>query len=550
MKKAGFLNCASAHGPLFRRLHLAAGGRVCGAFFALLLAALAPGLDAADSKEADAACRDGLALLRMAQTDHAALIPATKLLTKAAALYEALGNEQKGTEVNSYLYWAKKKFTIADAQTIKGDADIAKWLALVAKAPAGDPKIMLARAEEFAGKHPEDQLLVAIRYFEVADRFPETDEGRKAMKQSLAAMQKIGQEKMAEYKPTGTEGKAFIQSEPPGAAILLIENDAKKDTGKKTPALVDLPKGRQAVQLALKTFRIATLSLEISDTLAKPNKVGLEPLTVPVDVIFDPGWTIFVDGKPALGAGGNPLTPCTIVLPLGEHKLGLAKEGFLDIWQDTEIVEGGVKSPHGPPGNTIEIISKPVRGKGHLARTVNLLPLADPSRDVVHGSWTLDHGALVSCSNEVALLGIPYRPPAEYDFKVSFTRATGNEAVVLTLSKGIRMFCVMMAGWNNTAGGIEMINEKGVMDNPTKTPLSLHNGQRHTVVVQVRNDIIKALLDGGQFAQWKTDFTDMGIWGFWRVQDYAGLGVGSWNSSTLFHSIEIIEVTGEGKKTK
>jgi hypothetical protein len=96
--------------------------RVLPAVICLTLVSL---LHAGEANDAEAAYKQGIAKLRDAQADHAALVPATKLLAQAAALYEAAGDEAKVVEVNSCLYWARKKFTLADTEVMKGSADVA-----------------------------------------------------------------------------------------------------------------------------------------------------------------------------------------------------------------------------------------------------------------------------------------------------------------------------------------------------------------------------------------------------------------------------------------
>src|SRR6185436_16465495 len=122
------------------------------------------------AEDAEGVYQDGLAKLRLAQTDHSELVPATKLLAKAAALFEAAGDENKSAEVNSCLYWAKKKMTLADTQIIKGNAEVAKRLvASSTEIPVNEAEAMLKRADVFAQGHADDPLLVAIRYYEVGD---------------------------------------------------------------------------------------------------------------------------------------------------------------------------------------------------------------------------------------------------------------------------------------------------------------------------------------------------------------------------------------------
>jgi len=336
------------------------------------------------AEDADAVYQQGLTKLRQSQSDQTALVPTTKLLAQAAALYEKMGEETKSAEVNSCLYWAKKKMTLADTNAFKGNLEVTKRLEATAKAvPVSEAQKMLERADAFAQGHADDPLLIAIHYFEIADRFKDNDTGRKAMDLSLKFMQQIGEKaKLAAYKPAATDGKAFITSEPPGAAIILVNADGKQDLGKKTPSLIQIPMDRQTLELQLTGMKVATLRVNVDGkTIAKPTAVKLEPITVTVDIIFEEGWQVFIDGKPVDAHGASKAkTPCTADLPLGRHELGLAKEGFADIKQMVEVVEGGVKKD-GILDKSLEPKGKPIKGTGRL--------VAD-SRPL-DGTWLLEY---------------------------------------------------------------------------------------------------------------------------------------------------------------
>lgn len=146
------------------------------------------------SDDADALYKEGLEKLRASQSDHAMLVPATKLLAKAAERFEADGEEALAAEANSALYWARKRFTISDTTTLKGDAVVAKRLEVIAKPVAViESQQWLLRADLYAKNHADDPLLIAIQYFAVADRFKDSDAGREAMDKSLKAMQAIAE---------------------------------------------------------------------------------------------------------------------------------------------------------------------------------------------------------------------------------------------------------------------------------------------------------------------------------------------------------------------
>jgi len=512
------------------------------------------------AEEPDQIYKEGLAKLREAQFDHAALVPATRLLAQAASQYEANGDEAKAAVVNSALYWAKKKFTLADAEALKDDKHVVQALETAAKPvdPSNAQK-WFERAAEFAKGHAGDPLLAAIRYFEVGDRFKDTDAGRQAIALCLKAMQQVGEKaKLAEYKPAPTDGKVFVKSEPPGAAICLVTAGREAmDTKKQTPAVVELPLGRQTVGLWLKGYKPAYLPVDVDGKeIAKPEAVKLEVATVAIDVLFEEGWQVFVDGQRARSAGGkSSLTPCTVELPLGGHEIGLAKEGFRDIRQKVEVTQDGVKEGGGPARSSLEVKAKPEKGAGTLAkdaaRALNLLPLLDTQKDTLRGNWKVAPGGLVSDGTPLAFIEIPYRPPEEYDFRVSFTKVQGGDGVALTLTKSGRMFRWAMGGFGNTLMYFELVRGQTGDVNPTRVRAGIPTGQLYTACVQVRNDGLKAFVNGNCVSQWKTDYTDMSHGNdAWGLRDPTILGLLTNATVFVFHSIEVIEVSGTGKKTR
>ena len=161
---------------------------------ALLLSAgaLVMGADASPDQLRD----QGFEALKAAQADESKIVDAARLLAQAAEAYEKAGNENAATELNSYLYWCKKKMTLQQMDTFiaKGNG-VAK--AAVAKMEAVEKKVVkpeeaalwLAKADGFA-EASKDPFLSAVRYFEVASRFKGTPEGDQALEKSLNTLQK------------------------------------------------------------------------------------------------------------------------------------------------------------------------------------------------------------------------------------------------------------------------------------------------------------------------------------------------------------------------
>lgn len=176
--------------------------------FQLLILGIALGITV-HAQDATELHQKGIAALKESQINPREIVQAARLFSKAAELYEAEGKTDLAVEMNSYLYWCKKKMNIEDINKFAGAADGGgKKLVSVDAQPVPDQeaKVYFERAQKFAEANPTEPLLVAIRYFEVADRFKKTDLGLKAMDESLKAMQKIQQAPVA---------KAAVKAPPP-----------------------------------------------------------------------------------------------------------------------------------------------------------------------------------------------------------------------------------------------------------------------------------------------------------------------------------------------
>jgi hypothetical protein len=133
-------------------------------------------------------------LLRKSQTDHSQLVPAAKAFLRALTLFEERGNIEKSVEMNSYLYWCKKKMNLDDIGrfALNSGEELGDRFKSIDRMEVkiDEAKIWLDRVNEFARKHPEDHFLIAVRYFEIADRFKGSEISLKAQDLSLQSLQK------------------------------------------------------------------------------------------------------------------------------------------------------------------------------------------------------------------------------------------------------------------------------------------------------------------------------------------------------------------------
>jgi hypothetical protein len=184
---------------------------------------------------------------------------------------------------------------------------------------------------------------------------------------------------------------------------------------------------------------------------------------------------------------------------------------------------------------------------------VNLLKLIDPAKDSVEGAWKLENGKLVSGSGKFARLEIPYQPPAEYDFRVVFSRVDGANNVSQILSRqGKGFLWIMELGQSRCALGNcrgLWITEAG---NPstTKVAETQNDNGPHTSVLEVRKDRVRCFFNGKLIQEYKTDYADLSMNAGWKLRSEQLLGLGCWESLTEFHRVDVVEVSGKGKKLR
>lgn len=183
---------------------------------------------------------------------------------------------------------------------------------------------------------------------------------------------------------------------------------------------------------------------------------------------------------------------------------------------------------------------------------INLVPLIDPSKDTAVGTWKMEGGAITSSGKGEERIEIPYQPPDEYDFRISFTKMSGNNCVVQILSKAGAPFIWVMG----TAGGdtftFHYLKSGDAFRNKTtvRKPSGIKNNLRYTSVVKVRKDGVHAFVDDRLIGKWETDYSDITIAPFWSIRDHNILGLGSGDSKTVFHSVEVKEISGKGKRQR
>lgn len=184
------------------------------------------------------------------------------------------------------------------------------------------------------------------------------------------------------------------------------------------------------------------------------------------------------------------------------------------------------------------------------ARAIDLFPYIDLARDAVSGKWRMDGGTLVCDASHRARVGIRYQVPREYDFRVQFTQVDGNNCAAQIFSAG-NPGVLVMGAFKRSITGFQQLAGRWVdnKDNPTGVRgLRWENGRTHTSVVRVRKGSIEAWLDGKMITSYATDGSDLSNKD-WAIPGFA-LGVGSEVSSTIFHKLELIDVSDTAQASR
>lgn len=183
------------------------------------------------------------------------------------------------------------------------------------------------------------------------------------------------------------------------------------------------------------------------------------------------------------------------------------------------------------------------------AKAVRVLQSVDPDTDRLKGSWRMDGGRLRSDKGMWAKIGLPYLLPDEYDVRVTFERAENADCLLVILARGGRPFIFSIGGNSNTGCSFEDIKESGPDVYPTKITRAgvLPRDGRHTAVILVRKKCLRAYVDGRPMVGCQVDDDGLSLPSELRAARPGQLGLATWNTVFVFHSLEVRAVRGEGR---
>lgn len=178
-------------------------------------------------------------------------------------------------------------------------------------------------------------------------------------------------------------------------------------------------------------------------------------------------------------------------------------------------------------------------------RTYDLIPIIDLKWDIVdgEGKWQLQ-GTQLKCveGNFVPRVQIPYSPPQEYDYVVTFSQPSLRNGVSLIMPKPGGGTFYWAVGFKNGSGyGFDP-------DHGADLPKLIEPKVQYVVTAQVRQGSVKGLVNGKMLMEHR-DVRNLRADDWRRMKNESILGIACDDPCT-FHRIQIVEVTGKGKPAR
>jgi len=229
-----------------------------------------------------AALNEGNAAIERADADPNQNLVAALAFSRALPAYEAAGDLETAAELRSVIFWCKKRMDLGALQRFvankgqEGEA-LANAVAKIEQpVPATEAKAYLDNAEAYAKKNPGQSLKIAIRYFEVADRFQGTPESLKAQRLSLEALQQTVISRRAADPALAAELRSapITAGDLPESAQKLIAPSNKTVEEVAAKAAQDVAQDRRkATEVVLKEAEAAQRKGDLDRMIVHQNQV-------------------------------------------------------------------------------------------------------------------------------------------------------------------------------------------------------------------------------------------------------------------------------------
>jgi serine/threonine protein kinase len=175
-------------------------------------------------------------------------------------------------------------------------------------------------------------------------------------------------------------------------------------------------------------------------------------------------------------------------------------------------------------------------------QSIDLLASVHLPKDGKSGKWTKTNEGIESDDAKQAELELNYTPSGEYDFQITFTANSETGRVEQYLVFDGKYFAWIMGAHS----GFARVNDRAYNSNSSTRKTDFAVGHTYTVQVKVRSDSVTAYLDGAELSRLETDYSNLSPGPSNHIRD-GHLGVGTFESPTIFHTIKVIPINGANK---
>ncbi len=273
-----------------------------------------------------------------------------------------------------------------------------------------------------------------------------------------------------------------------------------------------------------------------------------------------PDAQVEIDGKKFKITTPGEREPIEFQVEEGQHTLRVTKGGFVShtesfavtrLGKTTVRVElqpaGGSEPP--PPTPTSPAPAEFDEGGNLLhagERWNGLLPLLDPDRDTIMGRWEIRDAQLhvYETPELYNRLEIPVIPLGSYEFRVAFTRTSGEGDVALRLPAGWGAVAMLLRDRAGEPTALLDVQEQHRVGQDAVRPVPLSNGVSHTVLARVRLDPqgdqvnIEMLFDDVPSLAWRGPQRALSVHPYYAGPRSETLALGS-QGDVIFHNVEL-----------
>lgn len=178
----------------------------------------------------------------------------------------------------------------------------------------------------------------------------------------------------------------------------------------------------------------------------------------------------------------------------------------------------------------------------------NLAPAlrSQDSRANTRGDWSWRGNQLsitADPNNPAAIHAIDIDPGDYYDFRIQFVRTEGADSIPLFFTTRSGRASFEVDAWQSGLAGIQSINGQDLRASDKSFRTQHTNGETESLMVSVREFVVKVFHNDQLRASIPLHDAQLTIVPIWEYNSDAPLGIGAWDSTVHFESIQLRRLT-------